>query len=1139
MAFGSGWGIAGSRFAKAALAGVSFLAFDTALHVQPASAQSVAVQPAGTLNVSVPAGSLESGLLAFGRQVNLRMVYPSNLTSGKTTAGVSGRMTVEQALGRLLAGTGLNYRFTNATTVAISQPGAGSSGAAVADGSLVLDAIDVAARGSGPNADIPFETPGSVSYLSQQDIQRFSGNTAGDIFQGMPGVMSGTNRSGAAIDPNIRGMQGMGRVATTIDGSEQSTSSYRGYSGVSTRTYIDPDLISGVTVTKGPNAGSPGAIGGTVAIDTLNSSDILTPGDTYGVRLKVSAASNATAPQIGTTQMEHGQPSIFNLENKSGSAAFAVTQPNIDIVGAYVRRISGNYFAGTRGDLYTDDYRGGRRLMSKYGHGDEVFNTSQNSSSFLLKTTLRPADDHELQLGYMRYENAFGEVFPSWIAAGSTIRTAQQTRLATIALDQFTARYHWKPADNPLVDLKANASMSATDELSPFGGVNSSAGWSNRLGVGAKSKNYGADISNTSRFDVAAMPASLRYGGSIRLEDAVSDFRLSTGREIADNSIAPDGARQLGKLFVNGRLEPLPWLALDAGVTWLTYRVSNRARPDSSYTGPAFTGYEGSGFSPNFGVTVTPLEGWQLFAKYAAGIRPPSLRESTWNASGLQFNPDVVAEKASNWEFGTNFLRSDLFLSGDKARLKLAYFNNTTNDYLGRSWISTGPWAGYLAVLNYDKVVINGVELSGGYDAKKAFVDFGFNYYTKVQICRTAGVCNDSAYQSDYLANQIPPRYSVSLTGGLRFFDESLTLGGRYTYMAARAGRVLDDDYSRMLGVFTKAWNPYSVVDVFAQWKINDRLTLDLSAENLLDAYYVDAINNTDMPAPGRTIRATLTGKFGDSTPWPAGQLFNRSAGGVPGADWTGLYVGGHVGQGFAALKGTTTAMDGTPSLYSAAEATDMQLNNFLLGGQVGFNYQFDNRFVAGFEADFSKTRIQGFQEVLANETSYIAARNQLASKTIFAFNWMGTIRGRVGYAFDRFFVYGTAGLAFMKETDTRDQYKATNVSTTFLSGTATERSFEERTTADRRGWTIGAGTEYAVTSQWSIKGEYLYSHFGADDFRFPKATAGLASTATCTRYFANGSCRIWSLTGPPTNGRTASSSVDLHAIKMGVNYRF
>jgi hemoglobin/transferrin/lactoferrin receptor protein len=357
--------------------------------------------------------------------------------------------------------------------------------------------------------------------------------------------------------------------------------------------------------------------------------------------------------------------------------------------------------------------------------------------------------------------------------------------------------------------------------------------------------------------------------------------------------------------------------------------------------------------------------------------------------------------------------------------------------------------------------------------------------------------------------------------------------------MAARAGKVLDDDYSRMLGVFTKAWNPYSVVDVFAQWKINDRLTLDLSAENLLDAYYVDAINNTDMPAPGRTIRATLTGKFGDSTPWPAGQLFNRSAGGVPGADWTGLYVGGHVGQGFAALKGTTTAMNGTPSLYSAAEATDMKLNNFLFGGQVGFNYQFDNRFVAGFEADFSKTRIQGFQEVLANETSYIAARNQLASKTIFAFNGMGTIRGRVGYAFDRFFVYGTAGLAFMKETDTRAQYKATNVSTTFLSGTATERSFEERTTVDRRGWTIGAGAEYAVTSQWSIKGEYLYSHFGADDFRFPKATAGLASTATCTRYYANGSCRIWSLTGPPTNGRTASSSVDLHAIKMGVNYRF
>lgn len=1091
-------------------------------------AQNAAHSQMSDRQISVPAGPLTSALNRLAAQTGLQILFDAQLANGKTTRGAQGSLTARQALIEVLAGTGLNARFTGANSATIAGP-ANVDASAVPAGSIMLDTIDVSGggRGAASPADRPFTTPGSTNYISEQEIQRFPGNTAGDIFQGVPGVISGTNRSGAAIDPNIRGLQGMNRVATTIDGSEQSTSSYRGYSGVDNRSYVDPDLISGVTITKGPNEGSAGAIGGTVAMETLKPSDILKPGDTYGVRAKVSAATNAIAPQIGATQMETDKPSLFNIDNKSGSVAFAVTQQNIDIVGAYVRRIAGNYFAGSHGDLFTDDFRGGRRLMSKYGHGDEVFNTSQNSSSVLFKTTLRPADDHELQLGYMRYENKFGEIFPSWIAANLTTTIPRQASLSEIALDQFTARYHWKPSDNPMVDLKANAWMSATDELSPFGGIDST------KGIGAKSKNYGSEVSNTSRFEIATMPFALRYGGSMKLEDAGSDYRLSTRREINVGAIAPDGTRQLGSLFVNGRLEPTPWLSLDAGATWLAYRVSNRARPEWSYAGPAFTGYEGSGISPNFSVTVTPVEGWQLFAKYAGGIRPPSLRESTWNASGLWFNPSIVPEKASNWEFGTNVLKNDLFIAGDKTRLKLAYFNNLTKDYLGRSWISANGMSGYLTILNYDKVEINGVELSGGYDARKAFVDFGFNYYTDVEICRTANFCTSSAYQSDYLANQIPPKYSISATGGLRFFDEKLTVGGRYTYMAARAGSVLDDDYSRLLGVFSKAWNPYSLVDLFAQWKINDSLTLDISAENLLDVYYVDAINNTDMPAPGRTIRATLTGKFGHSAPWPEGWLFNRSPGAAPGADWTGLYIGGHVGQGFAELKGLTTAMDGSVKRYSSTESSDLDLSNFLLGGQLGFNYQFGNRFVLGVEADYTKSRLQGFQEAISTEASLLAPRNQLESKLAHSINWIATIRGRLGYAFDRMFVYGTGGVAFLKEAAVRDQYRAT---TPTASPSATEKMFSEGAEASRTGWVMGGGVEYALTSNWSLKGEYSFASFDEESLVFPNARSGV--TQGYTRLLPRPVVRIPG-TFETVDGRLISNALDMHLLKFGLNYRF
>ena len=269
---------------------------------------------------------------------------------------------------------------------------------------------------------------------------------------------------------------------------------------------------------------------------------------------------------------------------------------------------------------------------------------------------------------------------------------------------------------------------------------------------------------------------------------------------------------------------------------------------------------------------------------------------------------------------GTNLLRNDLFLTGDKARLKFAYFDNVTDNYIGRRWDTTKVSDQYLTLFNYDKVVMKGFELSGGYDARKGFVDVAFNYYTDVEMCRTASTCTNGTGQADYLANQIPPKFSASATGGLRFLHEKLTLGGRYTYMGARAGTVQEDNYSKTLGILTKAWAPYSLVDLFAQWKIHDSLMLDISAQNLLDRYYVDAINNTDMPAPGRTVRASLTGTFGDLKPLPPGSLFNRKTGAKPGADWTGLYVGTHAGQGFAAIKGVTSAMNGVTGGRPVAE---------------------------------------------------------------------------------------------------------------------------------------------------------------------------------------------------------------------------
>lgn len=92
----------------------------------------------------------------------------------------------------------------------------------------------------------------SSVYRDKTEVERFKGAVPADIFKGMVGVNSGDARNSGALDPNVRGIQGQGRVPVTIDGTEQAITVWRGYAGANNRNYIDPMLIGGMTVEKGP-----------------------------------------------------------------------------------------------------------------------------------------------------------------------------------------------------------------------------------------------------------------------------------------------------------------------------------------------------------------------------------------------------------------------------------------------------------------------------------------------------------------------------------------------------------------------------------------------------------------------------------------------------------------------------------------------------------------------------------------------------------------------------------------------------------------------------------------------------------------------------------------------------------------------
>jgi hemoglobin/transferrin/lactoferrin receptor protein len=243
----------------------------------------------------------------------------------------------------------------------------------------------------------------------------------------------------------------------------------------------------------------------------------------------------------------------------------------------------------------------------------------------------------------------------------------------------------------------------------------------------------------------------------------------------------------------------------------------------------------------------------------------------------------------------------------------------------------------------------------------------------------------------------------------------------------------------------------------------------------------------------------------------------------------------------------------------AATESADVDLRGLTRGFQAGFNYQLANGLVVGLEGDLSWLKHQKTQKALATEGAALAAAGWLQASTQYELEWMTTLRGRAGFAFDRLFVYGTGGVAWLKEIEERAQYWSTSASQSAPAGTSTTGPmFREQAIKTRVGWTLGGGAEYALTNNWSLKSEYSYAHFGQDDFLFPGARAGVTSPysyQTIVGYIPDPrpprpgqpprpDIPVYQTTNVPgtyntVNGRKASNSLDLHAIKMGLNYRF
>jgi outer membrane immunogenic protein len=257
-----------------------------------------------------------------------------------------------------------------------------------------------------------------------------------------------------------------------------------------------------------------------------------------------------------------------------------------------------------------------------------------------------------------------------------------------------------------------------------------------------------------------------------------------------------------------------------------------------------------------------------------------------------------------------------------------------------------------------------------------------------------------------------------------------------------------------------------------------------------------------------------------------------------PGWNWTGFYLGGNGGYSWgrgstdftesstvtSVLTNTTAA--GTPLVGNGTTAitttsiggsSTANMNGWLGGGQIGYNWQYDRRWVFGLEADIQGTGQRG--DITFCGTAGCPTGSQFGTASL-KLPWFATFRGRLGVTMDRVFLYGTGGLA------------VGNVKADYTSGLigGPLSTFSANTT--RVGWVLGVGGETFLDRHWTFKIEYLYMDLGNVD-------AALASTGTVVTPILINSDFNRFITTTTANTAAFHTHVTDNILRAGINYKF
>lgn len=694
---------------------------------------------------------------------------------------------------------------------------------------LDFDKVEVSANEIS-NTQKPFATTGAVSHreISSSDTQSID-----SIVRGVSGAYTQIDQSQGTVSVNIRGMSGLGRVNTMIDGVTQTffgtSADHGGYhQGGTTNAFgamIDQNFLVGVDINRG--IADANALMGSANFRTIGVDDVVREGNIFGFLGKYSYGTNGIGPNYMATI---GAKTKINNDEGSIGAIF----------GYSGKKTTQDYKSGD-GSKTTDtrisEYDSDETIAPAYG---DISRLKQKPHSILFKIQANPNEYHALDLQYRKYSNY----------------------LAGRDMDNQTYQVDYKFNPHELLNLKflaAHTLSRQTYDSSKSVSVQNISDMTGGVNLNQKNTYDTISLENAFNYDITQnLKIKQTIGASYGLNKYTSNVsRQSLSQKGMGSTVfSPSGKQILTNLFFNNVINAYELVKLEANLNKTYYTIKGH-KPECGDSNPSCIPKQAMDISKNGnfynGKAVFSLLLHDLFTpyiSYAVTHRAPNVQEVFFGSdAGDSVNPYLRPEKATTKEIGFNSMSQNLFTDNDFFGFKFNYYKTRFKDFIYDRRFDLGST--YFLYVNHD-VPINfrGYEIELNYD-------MGI-FYTKISYTRQKTDQIQSETSSSYYGNfnytqvQDLPKYYGQAEVGARFFDEKLQLGviAKYTGKAKRAypsdgseNRDGDNDDINSPIILQDLPKIPTIYDLNLVYKLSKNFTIKGEVQNLFNKNYIDALN--------------------------------------------------------------------------------------------------------------------------------------------------------------------------------------------------------------------------------------------------------------------------------------------------------